>query len=821
MELDRRNFIKFLVGGVAGIHLTPIPWKLTDDIAIWTQNWPWVPVPPVGEFNSVKSVCNLCPGGCGIEVRKTGPRAVKIEGRTDYPVNPGGVCPLGMGGLQLLYDESIRYTRPMKRVGPRGSNTFMDISWNEALSLLAERILTLRRQAKPESVAAIDGNHSGSTVSIMIERLLKAIGSPNYLRLPTAEDTFSIANALMQGTETPLAYDLENSDYILSFGSGLLEGWGAPGRVLNAWNLWHENSGKNKTRIVQIESRASNTASKADQWAAPKPGTEAALALGLAHVIVKEELYNKKFVKDYTFGFDDWNSSDGKHHTGFKTMLLTKYSPARVSEITGLDQKIIIALARDFAGAKAPLATVGKGKGTLNGSVFEFMAIHSLNALMGNINSPGGILVHEPIPLNELPQIEADPVAAEGLKNPRIDQAGGNQYPFTDSLINNLTETILKSKASPVDTLLVFSANPAYTLPDGGAFKKALKKVPFIVSFSPYQDETAYMADLILPDHSYLEKMDDIVWPSGLQYPLYGLSHPVVDPVYNTRNTGDVIIQLSKLIGLKPAFPWSKFEDVLKARVKGLYDAGQGLVSYKDNSTPVWEKQKKGNFQKPDYSSFEDMWKKIKSEGLWYRPAHRYGGWETLFKTPTGKFEFFSTQIELAVYDNTKKAPGKSAIKELGIAAKGDDVFMPHYDKPGSRKQNSSYPLTMLPYEMINLASSWIANPPFLYKTLFDNQLRKEDSFAEINPKTASEYGVKNGDPIIIKSPAGEVRVRAHLFEGAMPGIVFLPLGLGHTAYDEFIRNKGVNPNDIISAGKDPLSGHPVWWDTPVKIIKV
>ena len=118
MELNRRNFIKFLVGGAAGIGATPLPWKLTDDIAIWTQNWPWVPLPPVGEFTHVKSVCTLCPGGCGIKVRKAGERAVKIEGRTDYPVNPGGICPLGMGGLQLLYNEDIRFTSPMKRTGP-------------------------------------------------------------------------------------------------------------------------------------------------------------------------------------------------------------------------------------------------------------------------------------------------------------------------------------------------------------------------------------------------------------------------------------------------------------------------------------------------------------------------------------------------------------------------------------------------------------------------------------------------------------------------------------------------------------------------------
>ncbi|MBW1888298.1 MAG: molybdopterin oxidoreductase, partial [Deltaproteobacteria bacterium] len=118
------------------------------------------------------------------------------------------------------------------------------------------------------------------------------------------------------------------------------------------------------------------------------------------------------------------------------------------------------------------------------------------------------------------------------------------------------------------------------------------------------------------------------------------------------------------------------------------------------------------------------------------------------------------------------------------------------------------------------LSSGWLPSPPYLNKTLFDHQLQKNESFAEINPKTAAEYNLKEGDRVIIESPKGKVQVRVNLFEGAMPGIVYLPLGLGHTAYDDFLQGKGVNPNHIIFPGKDPLSGHPVWWDTPVKLRK-
>lgn len=823
MKITRRNFIAAVVGGIAGIQATPLPWKITDDVAIWTQNWPWVPVPPTGEFTEVSSVCNLCPGGCGIAVKKVDERAVKIEGRTDYPVNPGGICPVGMGGLQLLYDESLRFTGPMKRVGLRGAGEFTEISWGEAFDILAGRISSLRKKGTPEAIAAVDGNPEGTTVSVLIKRLMKAMGSPNYVRPPSITDTYRMGNLLMQGTLAPMAYDLENSDYVLSFGAGLLEGWGAPGRVMNAWGMWHDgNPAKRKTRIVQVESRASNTASKADMWVAPRPGTDGALALGIAHVIIKSGQYDSRFVADHSSGFEDWRSLDGTNHNGFKTLVLEKYSPEQVAEITGVNPKTIVSLAKGFASAKAPVAVYGKGKDSLNGSLYEFMAVQSLNALKGSINRSGGVLLPDPIPLSDLPLLEVDAIASKGLKSPRLDQAGTMRYPFTDSLINNFTDAINRNSKSPVDTLLVFSANPFFTLPDGGGFKKALEKIPFIVSFSPYRDETANMADLILPDSTYLEKMDDIVWPAGLQYPLYGLSKPVVEPLYNTKNSGDTVIELSRAIdeSVGSAFPWENFEEVLQTRAKGLFDAGGGLVSY-DPDAPAWQRQTAGNGPKPEYKSFDEMWEGIQSGGMWYRPVNSPKSWKGLFNTPSGKFEFSSKLIAQAIENYSSKISKKAALKNMGLAAIDDEACMAHYEAPKAGADRSVYPLEMLPYEMINLASGWIPSPPFLYKTIFENQLLKNKSFAAINPKTAAKYHLEEGTLVAVKSPAGEVQVRINLFEGAMPGIVYLPLGFGHTAYDEFLKGKGVNPNNIVQAGQDPISGYPVWWNTPVKLVKV
>ncbi|RLB30955.1 MAG: hypothetical protein DRH11_14040 [Deltaproteobacteria bacterium] len=442
---------------------------------------------------------------------------------------------------------------------------------------------------------------------------------------------------------------------------------------------------------------------------------------------------------------------------------------------------------------------------------------------MGNINRPGGALVPEPLPLSSLPEVIPDDAARKGLDQGRLDQAGSWRYPFTRSLVNNLTEAILSASESPVDTLLIFSSNPAYTLPDGGAFRKALGKIPFLVSFSPFRDETALMCDLILPDHTYLEKMDDVAWPPGLQYALYGVSRPVVDPLYNTKHAGDVIILMAKGLGqaVGSAFPWKNYEEVLKARAKGLYEAGGGLTRFEEGQTPAWKMVNKASGSRPGYKSFDDMWKEIKEGGLWYKPSPAERNWEGLFKTPTGKFEFFSSRIELAFSRAAEKRPLQAVLKSMGVQQTGDEACMPHYEEPRLNVDRSAFPLQMVPYEMINLASDWIPNPPYLYKSLFDTQLLKDDSFAEINPKTAAKYGLKQGDLVMVKSPKGEVRVRLNLFEGAMPGMVYLPMGFGHTAYDEFLRGKGANPNDIVHGPKDPLSGYPIWWITPVKLVKV
>ncbi|MBW1896752.1 MAG: molybdopterin-dependent oxidoreductase, partial [Deltaproteobacteria bacterium] len=444
MKLDRRTFIEILVGfsagAGAGIMLTPVNWKMMDDMTIWSQEmWPRYQLgglkgklPQQGEVSHVDSVCTLCPGGCGITVRKVEERATKIEGREEYPVNNGGMCPLGAAGLQLLYGP-WRVPGPMKRAGKRGSGEFGQISWEQAMEEVVQKLSDLRLSGKAHTLACFVGSDRG-TVPQLFARFMQAYGSPNFIRAASDNDTYELVLSLMQGADAQVGYDLEGADCILSFGCGIIEGWGSPVHAIQAHSLWRSGEPKDRAKVFQVEPRLSNTAAKADQWIPVKPGTEGALALGLAHVIVSESLYDREFVEYYAFGFEDWTDYMGSSHIGFKRLVLNEYSPQAVSKITGLPADMITKLARAFAKAERPLALWGRGKGTVSGSLYECMSVHALNALVGNINKPGGVWARLREADPGWPAVYQDVAASAGSQAPRIDGAGTNRYPLTKYL---------------------------------------------------------------------------------------------------------------------------------------------------------------------------------------------------------------------------------------------------------------------------------------------------------------------------------------------------------------------------------------------------
>lgn len=738
MKIGRRGFLSFVIGGAAGTALSPLPWKLMDDSSIWTQMWPWTPVPEDGAASYINSVCTLCPGHCGITVRKIDDRAVKIDGMKGYPVNNGKACLLGLSGLQFLYGP-MRVESPLKRTGKRGDGRWERISWKDAISEIVKKLNHLRSKDQSHTVGFISGSDRG-TVPRLFERFMTAYGSPNFMRMPSIRDSYELTLYLMQGVQAFPGFDFENTDFVLSFGSGIIDGWGSPVYMAAINSIWQSSS----VKIIQIEPRLSNTAAKSDKWLPINPGTEAALALGLAHVIIKESLYDADFIINSAEGFDDW-----------KHLVLDKYHPDSVATITGIDSRTIVVLARSFAKASKPLAICGRGDGITPVSLDECMAVHALNALVGNINKKGGIwAVSEPDYFN-WPEIEMDGKAATGMQQGRLDGATSEKYPFVRYLLNRLPEVILSEEKYPLKMLFVSGANPLYTLPDTKAAQKAFNKIPLIISFSSYLDETAQNADLILPNHIYLERYEDIPTPMGMMQPIIGLSRPVVDPLLDTKHVGDVIIQMAKELGgsIADTFPWNNYSACLMESLGNMW-------------TPLYEK---------GFLSGSKLMPRL---------------WETSYDTTSGKFEFIN--------------------KETGAMAQFKPVVM-----EGDEKW---YPLVLIPYHSIRLASGPIGDPPFAIKTVEDSVLKGQDIFIEINPKTARNAGLYEGQQVVLTTPKGKAAVKVHLFEGIMPGFIALPQGLGHTAWDEYLAGKGVNFNDLIGPIEDPDSGLDVAWGIRAKL---
>ncbi len=736
MKIDRRSFLSFVIGGAAGTALSPLPWKLTDDSAIWTQAWPWTPVPTDGEASYVNSICSLCPGGCGITARKIDNRVVKIEGMNGHPVNDGGICVLGLSGTQLLYGP-MRVKSPLKKVNGR----FRKISWDAAIAEISNKLGVLRSKGESHKFACISGTDRG-TVSELLSRFLTVYGSANFTRTPSIQDSYELTLHLMQGVQGITGFDVENADFVLSFGSGIIDGWGSPVRMFKANSSWKNAGGK----VVQIEPRLSNTAAKSDKWIPINPGTEGALALGLANVIIKESIYNKSFVNNYSAGFDKW-----------KRRILDGYSPEIVTKITGIDKAVIVSLARDFAGSKKPLAICGRGQGRTPGSLKEFMAVHALNALVGNINEKGGVWnLPEPDYINWT-ELKMDSVASTGIQKGRVDGAGIGKYLHARYLLNRLPEIINSADVSPIEVLFVSESNPGYTMPDTSSVKKAFEKIPFVVSFSSYMDETAQMADFILPNHIYLERYEDVPAASGFQKPIIGLSKPVVDPQFNTKYTGDVIIHLAKSMGgfIADAFPWENYEACLK-------------------------------------ETLGDRWDKLVENGYWIEPEFTAPGWKEGFQTASTRFEFTSDDINSL----SRYAPVK-----------------PEGDK-------ASFDLVLIPYDSMRLAGGFIGDPPFVIKTVEDTVLKGKDILVEINPATAGKLGLSEGRYAKLTTPKGSAKVKVHLFDGIMPGIVAMPSGLGHTAYDKFLAGKGININQLIGPVEDSSSGHDAAWGINAKLVK-
>ncbi|MCX6030925.1 MAG: molybdopterin-dependent oxidoreductase [Chloroflexi bacterium] len=718
----------------------------------------------------VRTTCALCPSGCGLEVRVVGGRAVKVEGNPLHPLNQGVCCLRGQTALEVLYSpERIRH--PLIRTTPKTfevSETskvspFREASWEEALALVAGKLREVRGAGQAHTVGFLHGETRGS-LRELIGRFMVAYGSPNVIsHAPAAESVARQAMYLSQGINGLPIYDLNNAKYALAFGGNLLE---TSRHVIGALaaTAFMRRGRPQRGKLVAISPRLGLTGVKADEWVPIRPGTYGALVLGMANVIISSGLHDKEFVRDYTFGFEDFVDERGGSHKGFKSLVLEQYTLARVEMMTGVPTADIARLAGEFATNRPAVAILPTEADGLDGAgVYAALAIHSLNALVGAIDTAGGVLVQR------FPKLADWPAYTD-------DQGLGIRESGVDLVVPNPQSPIPNSQS--LQALFILNANPVYDRPDGGEWAQALRQTPFVVSFASTLDETAAHADVILPASTFLEIWgDDFV--EGAGYPGVSLRRPVVEPVYDTRNPGDVLLQLAKALGgsVAQALPWPDYRALMDYRLAAI-----DMDRAKFDENGVWSELVYFNAQ-PGSRAWADV-----------------VGRDRVNAPRDGRFDFFSRELFASVGD-----PLRSPTTGQGQAiAPTDLACLPHFDLPAaSTAEAGTFPFLLVTQELITEPQGWWGIVPTLQESYGLQTNRKWTSWVEVSPRAAESLLVKNDDLVWVESPTGKVQVPIRIYAGLWPNAVYLPPGQGHRTQVKWGRDSATDV--IIGANVNQL----------------
>ncbi len=814
MEIKRREFIK-LFGGVSGAVIfgscaLEDVFKMPDALIEKARRGP-------GVETWINTTCSMCPGGCGMRVRLIDSVPATVKGNPLHPVNQGGMCPLGLNALHLLYHPD-RLTGPQKRIGKPGSNRLESVSWDEAEQTIASTLRDLRNEGKSNQVAFLGYNERG-TMQRHIQRFMEAYGSPNYFRFSTIQND-TAAYKLLHGHHQQPAYDFLNAKLIVSFGANFLEHGFSPIYYTKLFSH-HQERG---TRYIQIEPRLSLTASNADHWIPIRPGTYGALALGIAYVLIREELYDTDYVRNHTFGFDDWTDASGVKHTGFKNMVLGNYYPDIVSDVTGISSISILELARELGNFRPSLVLGDQGAIDNTNGVYSLMAIQSLNALLGNYEKEGGIYFIDAAPYSALPTVQLDGTAQTGKTSAFVGKSLDTKFPLSEFSVESFVQHVLTDRPYPISVLFLYGGNPLFHSLHRHDFAEALAKIPLVISFDTMITETSEYAHYVLPDHTFLEKWDEVSNVPSVNFTHVSLQRPVVDPLYDTRHAGDVLIDLAHRLGgsVKSSFSLRDYGDQIKHAMKGVYESGQGAI-FSEGVQRLWMQylQQRG-WQIGRYASFEEFWSLLLEKGGWWNPIKKQRQQRDLFQTPSKKFEFYSMELKSTIdgliRKSTANASGYNAelvLNQLGISARGDNVYLPHFEPV---PYEADRPLHLVTFQLLCNYDGLYSNLPMVQEMFGSSIHRYWTSWVEIHPETAKLYGVSDGAWIWLESSIGSLKVQAKVTPGILPNAVALPFGMGHWSSGRYAGGHGVNPNAILRNLYDPLSGKPALEATKIRI---
>lgn len=791
MILDRRELLTLLGLATAGATVggCGARWRVPEELVERALRGP-------GLESFERTICGQCESGCGLTVRLVDGLPVGLKGNPDHPLNRGGLCPVGQAGLEVLYAPD-RLSGPLRRDGEGG---YRPVAWEEALGEVAERLAALRERGEGHRFALLNGE-PGQLFGELADRVAHALGSPNVARSPRHP---TLAYGLSQGLDQAPGFDLRHADLVVSFGLDLYEDGPAPVHAIAALVGSRRDDGR--AGLVHVGTRLSPSASNAERWVPVRPGTHAAFALGVAHVLVREGRYDRRFVAEHTSGFDDWTDGEGRRRMGFRRLLLERYYPDRAARLCGCDASAVVAVARRLAGSETPLAVSG-GEAVLGtNATWTAFAVHALNALLGAFDRPGGVVVPEPVSLTPLPVlpdavVDGESIFAGGFK-------GGI---FGSEPLATLADGLLADPGR-VEVLLVAGADPLHESPAADRLRQALAHVPLVVTLTPFFTETAAAGHYVLPTHLPLEAWREATTPPTVGFSTLGIGHPVIEPLGDTRHPGDLLLELARRAGavLGDEPPWEDYEGYLEHRIAGLAAAGQGTVASGPLEDSWIQFLEERGWRFLQHTDPRDLWKDLEREGVWWNPVHPPGNWGRLFPTASGRFELFSYALEERLVELGRRAgAGPADVDALaagctaaGLAAEGDEACLPHYEPPRPVDDGE---LVLVPFRPITARGPYAATSPMVLEMFGYPVLTGWRTWAEISPASAEELDLHDGDRVALESQRGTIEAVVRVHPGVVAGVVQVPLGLGRTGDGGAAH--GANPVTVLEAATDDLSG--------------
>jgi anaerobic selenocysteine-containing dehydrogenase len=701
--VSRRTFLKAAGAGIVGA-------AVFGKFPSFTYEEAMAAAAKEGE-TAVPTFCAMCGprAYCGVYAFTKNGRFTKVAGMKESPINAGGLCPKGQAAPQWVYSpDRLKY--PLKRVGAKGEGKFQRITWDDAIAIVANTLLEQKKKYGPESFGAL--SPARRTYSDYVYRFLIAHGSPNYGHSGICAMQMGFTWHYTVG-DWPRAVDYANSDLVLVWGKQPIYSGPAQAGVRA-----YINAKARGARLIAIKPSIEPDSGMADEWVPVRPGTDAALALAMLHVVVNKDLIDKDFVEKWCYGYDKL-----KAH-------VQKYPPEWAEKITGVPAKQIIDVATRFATTKRAGIDLGNGVEHTPSSNDAIRAVAILASITGHLDRPGGNVFGGastmPRPKGVHLRERYTQEWVDKLVFPEFPRAFQPALEGTSSAYYGLFDSVLTGKPYPMRAIFAPGTQALPSTRGSKRVAEALKKLDFYVVADVARTADMPYADIVIP----LSTPYECDHPFDVAGNWVMATNKVIEPLGETKSMYEFLCDLAVKMGYGADF-WG----------------GSMTASQNDQLKPLG-------------MTIDELRKH--PTGIKYDQIPRkYENYEATFKRKSPRISKapFLPQGKVAIYNTSFEEAGYNPLPEWKE---------PPESLTGTPELTKKYPLILSDYHTSSVfTASWQRNIPYLREVL-------PYPTVHIHPDTAKARGIKDSDWVRVESPHGWIRVKAEFYPGIRPDTVMI-----------------------------------------------